>query len=254
MMRRKALAFAVIVGILGVVANPAPAAADYLAPGTPYADDFVLGPTVPGKWGPPFFGTGAAVTWSLMPLGFGITPFAAFLPGAFLAEVTAAFAAWAAVADITFAMVADSGTPPDAAGATGDIRLGGHVFDGPFGVLAHAFFPPVNGVSIAGDLHLDIAELWKIGFGGAGFDIFQVTAHELGHSIGLSHTAVPGSLMNPFYTEAFAGPQADDIAGAIFIYGALPAPPPPVPEPAVLLLFGTGLAAAGARRYRSKKC
>lgn len=30
---------------------------------------FNLGPTSPGKWGPPAFGTGATVTWSLIPTG-----------------------------------------------------------------------------------------------------------------------------------------------------------------------------------------
>jgi hypothetical protein len=242
--------------LVGCILLVAPAQATILAPGAPIPEDFVLGPTVPGKWGPPGFGNpGGLVTWSLM--GPGIpTPFddgptvglGGIFPVGFVAQIQAAFDAWEAVANIQFMQVADNGLPFNAGGAVGDIRIGAHAFDGPGGVLAHGFFPPVNGVSAAGDIHFDAAELWKIGFGGPGFDIFQVAAHEIGHAIGLDHTAVPMSLMNPFYTETFSGPQADDIAGAQFIYGQ----PQEAPEPATLLLMGLGLAAVAARRARGR--
>ena len=123
--------------------------------------------------------------------------------------------------------------------------------------IGHGFFPPPNGVSIAGDIHFDTAETWKIGFGGAGFDIFTVLAHEIGHAIGLDHTAVPGSLMNAFYSEAFTGLQADDIAGAVFIYGAASGGGPGgaaiIPLPAALPLFLTGLAGLGLMRRRKRQ-
>jgi hypothetical protein len=153
--------------------------------------------------------------------------------------VQAAFNAWSAVANITFVQVADDGAAFNAATTSGDIRIGGHAFDGPSGTLAHGFYPPANGNTAAGDIHFDTAELWKTGWGGAGFNIFQVMAHEIGHAIGLNHTGVLNSLMNPFYTEAFQGPQADDIAGAQFIYGARINR---VPAPGMLALFGIGLA------------
>lgn len=233
----------------------------YLAPGTPLDDDFVLGPTIPGKWGPAAFGTGATVTWSLMATGVDLsfegagvtnTHLSAFMPAGFKAAIVAAFAAWSAVADITFIEVPDLGEPGNAAQLSGDIRIGGHVFDGAGGTLAHGFFPPVNGTSAAGDIHFDIAETWKLGFGGPGFDIFQVAAHEIGHAIGLGHTGVPASLMNPFYTEAFAGPQADDIAGAVFIYGAAPANGVPEPATAGMLLLGAmGLPFLRRRRVQT---
>ncbi len=221
------------------------------------ASAYVLSPTTPGKWGSPTMGTGATVTWSLMSTGTScgiefagcvITSLADFMPTGFLSAIESAFAAWSAVADINFVMVADDGAAFNAPTTSGNIRLGGHAFDGASGVLAHGYYPPNNGNSAAGDIHFDIAENWSLGFAGPGFDIFQVMAHELGHAIGLDHTGVPGSLMNPYYTEAFSGPQADDIAGARFIYGPARTQ---VPEPGTLALLGLALAGLVLSRRRA---
>jgi hypothetical protein len=181
------------------------------------------------------------------PIGFDgfSTALSGFMPAGFKPLIVSAFSAWSAVANIQFAEVTDSGSAFNAGGAAGDIRIAGHPFDGAGSILAHGFFPPVNGVTAAGDIHLDKDDTWKIGFGGPGFDIFQVAAHEIGHAIGLGHTSVPASLMNPSYTEAFLGLQADDIAGALFIYG-----PAAVPEPATISLLGIGLLALVFSRKR----
>ncbi len=258
---------AVLACLAGVIADPARAepildSAGCYAPGTPLPGDFTLGPTTPGKWGAPALGTGATVTWSLTPTGTltgesgaggTLTALADFMPVGFKAQIIAAFAAWSAVADITFIEVADNGNPYNSSGAVGDIRISGHLFDGANGTLAHGYYPPVNGVTAAGDIHFDTQDTWKIGFGGPGFDIFQVAAHEIGHAIGLDHSSIANSLMNPYYSEAFHGLQADDVAGAQKLYGPAATA---VPEPSSMVLAGLGLAvftvAARPRRRGGK--
>lgn len=223
------------------------------------ASAYVLGPTDPGKWGNPDMGTGATVTWSFMSSGIAIderssppgkptgfkgfsSALSDFMPIGFEAVIGAAFDAWSAVADITFVEVPDSGDAYNASGASGDIRIGVHVFDGTGGTLAHGYYPPANGDTAAGDIHFDEGDIWDLTDAGTGFNIFRVAAHEIGHAIGLDHVSeiVATALMNPFYTETTPlGLLADDIAGAIALYGT--ASIEPIPEPSTIVLFGIGI-------------
>ncbi|CAL7943448.1 unnamed protein product [Xylocopa violacea] len=91
----------------------------------------------------------------------------------------------------------------------------GDPFDGPGGTLAHAYFPVYGG-----DAHFDDAEQWTIG-SYRGTNLFQVAAHEFGHSLGLSHSDVKTALMAPFYRgyEPFFRLDEDDIQGIQALYG-----------------------------------
>jgi len=137
---------------------------------------------------------------------------------------------WAAVAALTFTEATAQGQPfsIDIGFYSGD-HGDGSPFDGPFGVLAHAFFPnDINPEPIAGDLHFDEDETWRVG-AGTGIDMDWVALHELGHSLGLGHSAETNAVMYPFYTGSRpATLDADDIAGIRALYG-LPAGGPPEP-------------------------
>lgn len=149
-------------------------------------------------------------------------------------EIQRAMAEWSKAAKITWRPGVEASGPRTvnilfATGAHGDP----YPFDGPGGVLAHTFYPaPPNPEPIAGDMHLDDAENWRIG---VNVDLFSVTLHELGHALGLGHADSPGAVMYPYYKMVTAL-STPDISAVQTLYApqdAVPAPPSPPVMPGI---------------------
>ncbi len=133
--------------------------------------------------------------------------------------IAQALGLWAAVTPLSFAEV-PLGSSPDivirfVSGDHGD----GNPFDGPSGVLAHAYYPPPGGGALAGDAHFDEAETWSVNLPVTGIDLTTVAAHEFGHALGLAHSQINGALMYAYYGGAHRQLETDDIAGIRAIYG-----------------------------------
>lgn len=131
-----------------------------------------------------------------------------------------AFALWAGVTTLTFAEVF-SADPADiivefAFGEHGD----GFPFDGPYGLLAHAFSPAAG---IGGDAHFDEGETWTMATrsdSNQPMDLVTIAAHEIGHSLGLGHSDDPDALMFPTYFTSHRFLGRDDVNGIQSLYPA----------------------------------
>jgi hypothetical protein len=146
-------------------------------------------------------------------------------------EIQRALAEWSKYVKVTFT---EGGTGSDPRQIELYFASGGHgdpfAFDGPGRALAHTFYPaPPNPEPIAGDLHLDEDESWKIG---NDIDLFSVVLHELGHALGLGHSDHAGAVMYAYYRRA-TGLSADDIEAVRQLYAANTGetPPPNPPNP-----------------------
>ncbi|XP_072467350.1 interstitial collagenase-like [Notamacropus eugenii] len=127
-----------------------------------------------------------------------------------------AFKVWSDVSPLTFTKISEGEADIKISFYYGDHR-DNSPFDGPNGILAHAFQP---GPGIGGDAHFDEDEKWTKDH--RNYNLYRVAAHEFGHSLGLAHSSDIGALMFPSY--AFSDPDdiqlsQDDIDGIQAIYG-----------------------------------
>jgi hypothetical protein len=181
-------------------------------------------------------GDPTTLTWSVVPDGTPVSGFLgepsapsnlrAFLNGIYGSQavwrpiIEQVFARWSELAGITYVFEpSDDGAPLAGAsgqlGVRGDIRIGGHLIDGNFGVLAYNFFPN------NGDMILDTADSNYTNTNNGSRLLRNTLAHEHGHGLGLSHVCpINGTkLMEPLLNLSFDGPRHDDVLAANRGYG-----------------------------------
>jgi peptidoglycan hydrolase-like protein with peptidoglycan-binding domain len=158
--------------------------------------------------------------WPIAELKYGFGPLSGDAGAQFQRDaVIAAMNSWSAVAPIAWAQR----TNPDVLVSFVPIAHGdGHDFVGEF---AHAFYPwscgPFSCASLAGDVHFnDESWTWGTGNGGSVQDVQSTALHELGHALGLGHSADPSASM---YASKPLGAikrdlAQDDINGILAIY------------------------------------
>jgi hypothetical protein len=175
------------------------------------------------------FVSGSHLTWSIEPDGTNLGSAnsnlisqlnARFGAGNWLQPIQDAFAVWENVANINTVQVSDDGEPIDSGGyqqgspSFGDIRIGGFGLDP--SVLGFTLLPPpANGGSESGDIILNSTQIWQIG---GGNDLESVMIHEIGHALGMGHSADPTASMYPFYHGVQQYVAADDVAGVQSIW------------------------------------
>lgn len=193
-------------------------------------------------------GDATTITWSIAPDGTDIPGFSgeADAPSNFIAfmddlygggtgplssrpwfsVVEQIFSRWSLATGINYvyepnddgaAFTGTTGTSPGVLGVRGDVRIGGHLIDDDFGILAYNFFPNV------GEMVVDTADIFyeQEGIANNSLGMRNVLSHEAGHGIGLNHVEPVDEtkLMEPFVNFAFDGPQFDDIMAANRGYG-----------------------------------
>ncbi len=183
-----------------------------------------------------------------------------------------AFGLWASVAPINFVEVPDVGTPVFLsnsaaylaydAGDFGTIRLSHRFINGTDAQVgmpaakAVAWFPS-NGPHIGSDIQFDNGDPWEVIGTPSAPDILGILAHEIGHTLGIGHSAINGAVMFPAALRRM-GPgtgllTADDMNAVIAIYGTGVGSVTPlisIPEPATLVIIALGLLGVGSARCR----
>ena len=132
------------------------------------------------------------------------------------------FARWAELTGLSYVHEtnddgANTNGPVGLLGIRGDVRIGAYNFanDGNFGVLAYNNFPG------DGDMIFDAFDSYYNSTSQNSRGFRNVIAHEHGHGLGMLHVCPieQTKLMEPLATNAFDGPQLDDILNGHRHYG-----------------------------------
>lgn len=174
---------------------------------------------------------GSRITYSLMPDGTSVggTPSVLFqtlnakYPTAtWQQQFQKAAAVWEAVANINLAQVSDNGSPLGVNGNQqddprfGDIRFS--AIPQSSGTLATCFLPPpINGGTDAGDIVFNSSVTWQIN---SSYDLETVAIHEIGHALGMGHSAIQSACMYAIYNGTKQSLTSDDISGIQSIWQA----------------------------------
>lgn len=159
--------------------------------------------------------------WNTTNLGWGLGTHTSDLTTAQVrSAIQIGFRMWSAVTPLTFTERSYSSNPEIL------ISFGGTNHPpcpSPFGptVLAHAYYPPPNGGSFAGDAHFNNGRTWSISspVPRGSIDLPTVAGHEFGHSLGLAHSSVASALMAPTYAGLRRSLHSDDIRRIQALYG-----------------------------------
>ena len=176
------------------------------------------------------FTYGSRITWSIVPDGTSIGGVPSNLISSLNSELGAgnwlqsfqdAFAQWENVANVNLVQVPDSGQAINSgniqqgSASFGDIRIGGYVQGS--NVLAFTLLPPPsNGGSDSGDMFFNTSLAWHIN---SDYDLETVAIHEIGHALGLGHSADINAAMYPYYDGVQQSPNTDDVNGIQSVWG-----------------------------------
>lgn len=136
--------------------------------------------------------------------------------------ILSTFQAWAAQANLNIGLVSDDGSPLGTNGAVqgdsrfGDIRISavGLSSESVANSLPFSF----TGTTLSGDVMFNSNMTFGVGNSSTFYDLYSVAIHEAGHTLGLDHNAVPGSVMNKDYSYR-TGLSATDIVSIQQLYG-----------------------------------
>ena len=187
-------------------------------------------------------GTGKQLNWTTWPMKFNIHTAAG--PGVSNAQiVTAIRAAYKTWDNVTCSYISfsDLGTLNQASGNTKD-RINTHIFvsswnpswNGNALAFTHTMYDPNTGKILDADIRYNPTRTWSVSGAYSAIDVQAVATHEIGHEMGLGHSAYPDATM--YYATGNGNTQqrslhSDDISAICYLYGNGGAKPPECTSP-----------------------